>query len=57
MAPHGSPDHAPPPAADHVPGTMDTRAQEKTFAGFIGMVKWGMIIAVLILIFMALVDG
>lgn len=50
-------DHGTPQGADHVPGSMDIRTQEKTFAGFVNMVKWGIIISVLILIFMALVDG
>ena len=57
MATHGSPDHGTPPAAAHVPGSMDTRVQEQTFAGFVSMVKWGIIVSVLILIFMALVNG
>lgn len=35
-------------------GHMDIRAQEKTFAGFIRMVTWGGIIAILVLIVMAL---
>ncbi len=43
--------------AEHKPGSMDTRAQEKTFAGFIKMVTWGSVIAVLILIFMALANA
>ena len=43
--------------SDYVPGSMDTTAQEKTFAGFMRMVSWGAIIAVLILIVMALADS
>ncbi len=39
------------------PGRMDIRAQEKMFAGFIKMVTWGAVIAVLILIVMALADA
>jgi hypothetical protein len=42
--------------SDHVPGKMDIRAQEKTFAGFIKMVIWGFSIAALVLIVMALAD-
>lgn len=43
--------------SDYVPGNMDIRPQEKTFAGFIRMVSWGAIIAVLVLIVMALADA
>lgn len=43
--------------ADHKPGSMDIKAQEQTFAGFVTFVKWGVILSILILIFMALVDG
>ena len=39
------------------PGSMDIRAQQKTFDGFIRMVTWGGIIAVLVLIVMALADA
>ena len=41
----------------HTPGSMDIRDHEKTFNGFISMVRWGAMIAICILIFMALVDG
>ena len=43
--------------ADFKPGSMDIHAQEKTFAGFISMVKWGAIIVALILIFLALANA
>ena len=43
--------------AEHKPGSMDIRAQEKTFAGFIRMVIWGAVICVLILIFMGLTNA
>ncbi|MBD1205254.1 MAG: aa3-type cytochrome c oxidase subunit IV [Rhodobacteraceae bacterium] len=47
--------------ADHhdefKPGSMDIRAQEKTFAGFIAFTKWGVIIIFAILIFLALVGA
>ncbi len=43
--------------ADHQHGSMSTKSHEATFAGFISMVKWGAIIAIGILIFMALVDA
>lgn len=41
----------------HVPGEMDITAQEKTFNGFIRMVTNGAIVVILVLIFMALVNG
>ncbi|WGV15497.1 aa3-type cytochrome c oxidase subunit IV [Fuscovulum ytuae] len=44
--------------ADHnhefKPGSMDIRAQEKTFAGFMKFTQWGVIIIFAILIFLAL---
>ena len=40
--------------SEHKPGSMDIRAQEKTFAGFIKMSVWGAVISILILIVMAL---
>jgi hypothetical protein len=40
--------------AEHQHGSMDITAQEKTFNGFIGMVKWGTVIVFGILIFLAL---
>ena len=43
--------------SDHVPGSMDIRTQEKTFAGFIRIVSWGIGISVLTLIIMALADA
>ena len=43
--------------AEFKPGSMDTRAQEKTFAGFIRMITWGGVIAILVLIVMALADA
>lgn len=43
--------------AEFKPGSMDIRAQEKTFNGFIRMVTWGGVIAVVILIVMALADA
>ena len=42
---------------EHVPGSMDIRAQEKTFNGFLRLVTWGAVIAVLVLIVMALADA
>lgn len=43
--------------SDHKPGSMDIRAQEKTFAAFIKMVTWGTVISILVLIFMALANA
>ena len=42
---------------EYVPGNMDIRAQEKTFNGFLRLVTWGAVIAVLVLIVMALADA
>jgi Bacterial aa3 type cytochrome c oxidase subunit IV len=50
MADHGK-------GTDHVHGTMDTRVQEKTFAGFIRMVTWGACLSIGILIFLALTNA
>ena len=43
--------------AEFKPGSMDIREQQKTFDGFLRMVKWGGVIAVVILIVMALADA
>ena len=43
--------------ADHEQGSMDIRAQEKTFEGFIRMSTWGAIISICVLIFMALANA
>ena len=42
--------------AEHKPGSMDIRAQEKTFAMFIRMIIWGGVLTALSLIVMALAD-
>ena len=47
-------DHNHGDAAEHKVGSMDIRAQEKTFAGFIRLSIWSAVISVLVLIFMAL---
>lgn len=39
---------------EHVPGSMDIRVQEKTFAGFIKSLIWGAAIIVVVLVFLAL---
>ncbi|WP_376876831.1 aa3-type cytochrome c oxidase subunit IV [Albirhodobacter sp. R86504] len=43
--------------AEHIQGTMDITAQEKTFKGFISFVKYGVIAIVVFLVFLALVNG
>ena len=43
--------------AEYKPGSMDIRAKEKTFEGFIRMSIWGAAIAVLVLIVMALANA
>lgn len=43
--------------AEHKHGSMDIKAQEKTFAGFIRMVTWGIVLSIGILIFMALANA
>ena len=42
---------------DHKQGSMDIKAQEKTFAGFLRMVTWGGIVIVCVIIFMALANA
>lgn len=43
--------------ADHKHGEMDISVQEKTFDGFMKFVTRGAIICIVILIFLALVNG
>lgn len=43
--------------AEHKHGSMDIRAQEKTFEGFMRMSAWVAVISIGILIFMALVNS
>jgi hypothetical protein len=43
--------------AEHKPGSMDIRTQEKTFAGFVRFAAWAAILIVGVLIFMALVNA
>lgn len=42
---------------DHKPGSMDIRAQQKTFDGFVRMATWGAIVSICVLIFMALANA
>ncbi|NPD17253.1 aa3-type cytochrome c oxidase subunit IV [Xinfangfangia sp. D13-10-4-6] len=39
---------------DYQAGSMDIRAQEKTFAGFIGLVKWSLVAIIVALVFVGL---
>lgn len=43
--------------ADHVHGSMDMRAQEKTFAGFVRMSIWVACIAIGVLVFLGLANS
>jgi Ni,Fe-hydrogenase I cytochrome b subunit len=43
--------------SEHVHGSMDIRAQEKTFAGFIRMTVWVAVVVVAVLVFMGLVNA
>lgn len=43
--------------AEHKPGSMDITTQEKTYAGFMKMVTRTTIGIILLLIFIALVNG
>jgi hypothetical protein len=43
--------------ADHKHGDMDTSVHEATFAGFMSMVSKGAIFCILLLVFIALVNG
>ena len=43
--------------SDHKHGEMDTSVQEATFNGFMSMVTKGAIFSILLLVFIALVNG
>ena len=43
--------------AEYKPGSMDIRAKEKTFEGFVRMAIWVAAICVVVLIVMALADA
>lgn len=43
--------------SEHVHGSMDVRAQEKTFAGFIRLSIWVAVAAIVVLVFMGLVNA
>ena len=40
--------------ADHKHGEMDTEVHEATFEGFMNFTKWGVIVILVILVFMAI---
>jgi Ni,Fe-hydrogenase I cytochrome b subunit len=44
-------------SSEHVHGSMDIRAQEKTFAGFIRMSVWVTVAVIVVLVFMGLVNA
>ena len=48
---------ADPHTSDPVHGSMDMRAQEKTFAGFVRLSIWVVCIAIGVLIFMGLTNS
>lgn len=42
---------------EHVHGSMNIRAQEKTFTGFVRMSTWVVVVVICVLIFMGLVNA
>lgn len=43
--------------AEHKPGSMDIREQEKTFAAFMKMVVWGAVLVAVVLVILALANA
>jgi len=43
--------------AKHVHGSVETGGKEDTFAGFVNIVKWAVILIFAVLIFLAIVNG
>jgi len=43
--------------AKHEHGSMNIDTQEKTFAGFVKAVTWGVILILAFLVFLAMVNG
>lgn len=41
----------------HEHGSMDIRAQEKTFAGFLRLTSWTLVLIAVLLVFMALANA
>jgi hypothetical protein len=43
--------------AEHEQGSMDIRAHEKTFAGFVKFASWTVVVILAVLVFLALANG
>lgn len=43
--------------AEHKHGSMDTKAQEKTFAGFVRFTIWTAVVIIVALILLAMING
>ena len=43
--------------AEHKHGSMDISVQEKTFAGFVKIVAWSVVVILATLVFIAIVNG
>ena len=43
--------------AEHEQGSMDIRAHEKTFAGFVTFASWTVVVILAVLVFLALANG
>lgn len=43
--------------SEHVPGNMDIRVQEKTFAGFVHFVTIAVVVILAFLVFLAVANG
>ncbi|MGB3146135.1 MAG: aa3-type cytochrome c oxidase subunit IV [Paracoccaceae bacterium] len=43
--------------ADHKHGSMNTKVQEETFAGFVNFTKWAVVVIIGVLIFLALANA
>jgi hypothetical protein len=43
--------------AEHKPGSMDIRTQQRTFAGFLRFVQWAVAVIAVVLIFLALANS
>jgi len=43
--------------AEHKHGSMDISVQEKTFAGFVKVVVWSVVVILATLVFIAIVNG
>lgn len=49
--------HATHAGGEHVPGTMDIAAHERTFEGFVKIAAWSAIASLLVLVFLALTNA